>query len=85
MLTTFHLVPPLRKVFHIICFFQAAFIWLLNVYWYRLILKGLIRLLEENGILPKPADENKYKDLDVHEAGQIGVHDNAKKSDLKAD
>lgn len=56
MITTFHLVSPLRKFFHVVCFLQAAFIWLLNVYWYRLILKGLIRLLEENGILSKPAD-----------------------------
>lgn len=51
-------------------------IWLLNVYWYRLILKGLIRLLEENGILGKSKDDNRYKDLDVHEAAQIGVHGN---------
>lgn len=76
MMTTFHLVSPVRKFFHVVCFFQAAFIWLLNVYWYRLILKGLIRLLEENGILSKPADQDKYTDLDVHEAQQLGVHDN---------
>jgi len=74
MVATFHLVPTLRKVFHIICFFEACAIWGINCYWYRLILKGLIRLLEENGILSKPKDSNKYKDLDVHEAAQLGVN-----------
>lgn len=68
MRATFHLVSNVRKAFHVICFLQATFIWLLNCYWYRLILKGLIRLLEENGILPKPKDANKYKDVDAHES-----------------
>jgi hypothetical protein len=36
----------------------------LNYYWYSLILKGLIRLLEENGILKKKTN---FEDLDAYE------------------
>ena len=57
-------------------------IWLLNLFWYTFIIKGLIRLLEENGILPKGKDD-KYSDVDVMEAAQVGVHDNKKKETKK--
>lgn len=40
---------------------------LLNLYWYKLILKGLKRLLENAGILQKPDDDN-YNELDKFEA-----------------
>lgn len=54
MMTTTHIVEsPVRKIMHVINFIQAFLILLLNCYWYRLILIGLYKMLQENGICPK--------------------------------
>lgn len=63
----FHLVNWFRKFCMIFCCIQSFCVLLLNLYWYKLILKGLKRLLEEKGILKKPEDQA-YDDLDQYEA-----------------
>ena len=54
----------LEKCLVTFCQIQATVVLVLNYYWYSLILKGLIRLLEENGILKK---KRNYEDLDAYE------------------
>ena len=40
---------------------------ILNLYWYKLILKGLKRLLQNAGFLAKP-DDDEFGELDKYEA-----------------
>lgn len=49
----FHRVGNFRKFAMIFTVVQSALVYLLNLYWYKLILKGLKRLLEQRGVLKK--------------------------------
>ena len=56
--TTWHVLPTWRKGTAVILLMQFVLMFSLNMYWYSLVLKGLKKLLEANGILkasPKKA------------------------------
>lgn len=65
---SFHLVNWFRKFCMIFCVVQSSCVLLLNLYWYKLILKGLKRLLEEAGVLKKSEKGQSYDELDQYEA-----------------
>lgn len=59
---TIHKVGTFRALCQIFCLVNAILIVALNTYWYGLILKGIKRLLEEAGVLPKSKTD--YSALD---------------------
>jgi len=54
LLLTVHLVSWIRIVTMVPMLLLAVAGVILNMYWFRLILKGLKRLMQERGILAKP-------------------------------
>lgn len=55
---TFHMVSWMRKFCMILSMIQAFLVVLLQFYWYNLILKGLKRMLCDQGILNKGGEED---------------------------
>ena len=51
----------------IFCLLQSIIILIINYYWYFLIVKGLIRLLKELGVIKKKVTDN-FEDLDTFES-----------------
>lgn len=77
MVTTFHVVSPIRKFFLVFAFVQALNILFLNLFWYVLVLKGLKRGLQELGLIPSCDGRMAYKDLDEIEAHQLETEERA--------
>lgn len=64
----FNHVGGFRKFCMIFCVIQSSCVLLLNLYWYKLILKGLKRLMEAAGVLKSNENQENYDDLDEYEA-----------------
>ena len=66
-MATTHRVHWFRQLCNVVCVINAILIIFINTYWYGLILKGLKRLLEEQGVLAKSKNID-YSALDAYEA-----------------
>lgn len=71
-LVTTHRLHWFRQFSNVLCCMNAVVIIVLNTYWYGLILKGLKRLLEEQGVLAKSSKVD-YSALDAYEANAMNV------------
>lgn len=71
-LVTTHRLHWFRQFCNVVCCINAVFILFINIYWYGLILKGLKRLLEEQGVLKK-SDKVDYSALDAYEANAMNI------------
>ena len=63
---TFELVNWARKIIEIIATILAVLVTLLNFYWFKLILKGLKKMLQESGVLSKNENDD-YTQLEDYE------------------
>ena len=79
MVTT-HRLHKFRQFCNIVCCINAVLIILINTYWYGLILKGLKRLLEEQGVLAKSSKVD-YSALDAYEANAMTAPKSSEKKD----
>ena len=56
-----------RRITAITCATMCVLMILINLYWFKLIMKGLRRMLEKNGIIKDSRATNKYERVEVQE------------------